>query len=785
MSASNQNIIDRNGNRGLQETPQYAGLVYFNGTNPNSSTVFDDVNPPVANDPALQSNDDYLFVGTDGKTWIYNASTGQYTAYNTPANTEWYYQNTTTDAGGDKVNSIWRQGRQMGIGGFALSDSNVTLYQDSITKGLTLTGTPIQSFGSQGNGARWILGINIPDNVQHWFGDYNGITNNAIKTGYEFARFIHVKNECTVIDAIGFGNVSANIHVGQKFVGIGGVRLVDWSGQPLYNGHIRGTFGVDTLPTYNTATDILVKNPTTQQIGVRSLSSLVPATTNTLAINSSGVVTSTVNGVPATATLPVYQASYTATQTAGAAIGNLSINGASTTLYAPQSVVAAGTNTTVSSSTVSGVTTYTVNSTASPTTVTVTPAADAAAPNSSKSIGTVSVNGAATTLKETVTSLFVDAGLTGPTIATYYNEDNNPTVIPGLNVLTTAQPTPSATGNTTNRNSVFKDAAGDTWVVDAGGDAVKAGSSVSMTTTSITPESGNGTTYATAKVTNSNTVADVLKLSNGSHAFIGDKITWTAHGLPLHSYAFLTDTAPGYTFTEPTTGLVQRLFYVYDANTIEAVLEPASQAASSSGGSGVFANTVYFNGTDPSSATIFDLANPPVTNDNTLKADAGNVYVGTNNQMWTYNSSTSTYSTYNPSKVVFKGRYSSPVTIGTGGTIVSFTQIQINNTPTAWNNSTGTFTAPSAGVYMAAASFAAYGPTVPASSYLEVFVIVNGAHQNSFLDQTQATAATYMIASGAVPVYLNAGDTLKFNWSTNVNGLSTHVAATYVSITQL
>jgi hypothetical protein len=43
-------------------------------------------------------------------------------------------------------------------------------------------------------------------------------------------------------------------------------------------------------------------------------------------------------------------------------------------------------------------------------------------------------------------------------------------------VLTTAQPTPTATGNTTNLNSVFKDASGSTWFVDYNGDAVLMGS---------------------------------------------------------------------------------------------------------------------------------------------------------------------------------------------------------------------------------------------------------------------------------------------------------------------
>lgn len=52
---------------------------------------------------------------------------------------------------------------------------------------------------------------------------------------------------------------------------------------------------------------------------------------------------------------------------------------------------------------------------------------------------------------------------------TYTKLDN------ALDVLTTVQPTPLATGNTTNLNTVFKDANNDTWIVDSQGDAVKFG----------------------------------------------------------------------------------------------------------------------------------------------------------------------------------------------------------------------------------------------------------------------------------------------------------------------
>lgn len=64
----------------------------------------------------------------------------------------------------------------------------------------------------------------------------------------------------------------------------------------------------------------------------------------------------------------------------------------------------------------------------------------------------------------------------------FYINTSNP-----LDVLSGVQPTPTGSGNTTNLNSVFKDANGDTWIVDWKGDAIKAGSAaVPETVTTIT-----------------------------------------------------------------------------------------------------------------------------------------------------------------------------------------------------------------------------------------------------------------------------------------------------------
>lgn len=53
-----------------------------------------------------------------------------------------------------------------------------------------------------------------------------------------------------------------------------------------------------------------------------------------------------------------------------------------------------------------------------------------------------------------------------------------------------------------------------------------------------------------------------------------------------------------------------------------------------------YAKIVYVNSTSPIMATIFDLNNPPVTNDNLLKLDTANLYIGTDASTWVYNGST-------------------------------------------------------------------------------------------------------------------------------------------------
>lgn len=208
-----------------------------------------------------------------------------------------------------------------------------------------------------------------------------------------------------------------------------------------------------------------------------------------------------------------------------------------------------------------------------------------------------------------------------------------------LDVLTTVQPTPTATGNTTNLNKVFKDANGDTWIVDFNGDAIKAGQG-SKSTTSLTVQYGNGTTHVNARADSMDTVADVVKLSDGSLINNEDVVLWENHGLNIHSWYFTSPTiAGGYTDVPPSApNYIQRLFYVVDANHIKIQVQEAEIATNEDTTPPVvYENIVYFNNTNPTSATIFDTANPPVINNNSLKQDDQNIYVGTDGSVWVWN----------------------------------------------------------------------------------------------------------------------------------------------------
>jgi hypothetical protein len=186
-----------------------------------------------------------------------------------------------------------------------------------------------------------------------------------------------------------------------------------------------------------------------------------------------------------------------------------------------------------------------------------------------------------------------------------------------------------------------------------------------------------------------------MRLADGSIVDDVD-VTWEGHGLTVHAWYYLDAATDGYTTVKPTTGYVQQLFFVKDANTIHIDIEQATDAqvgSSSSAtvtygttaptgtavtGSEYFITTtgtnggtitasyifdgaiwklrdsgaptgqnVYFNSTDPATGTIFDIENPPVTNDDALKQDSANTYFGTDGSVWTWNGTAYVTKTYN------------------------------------------------------------------------------------------------------------------------------------------
>ena len=89
-----------------------------------------------------------------------------------------------------------------------------------------------------------------------------------------------------------------------------------------------------------------------------------------------------------------------------------------------------------------------------------------------------------------------------------------------------------------------------------------------------------------------------------------------------------------------------------------------------------FTKVVYVNNNNPNGATIFDLNNPPVTNDNLLKSDVNNLYIGTDASTWVYKTSTSAYET-------------KPITSSTSNFYLSGTTTDAGNSKTASIKRTG------------------------------------------------------------------------------------------------
>jgi len=85
--------------------------------------------------------------------------------------------------------------------------------------------------------------------------------------------------------------------------------------------------------------------------------------------------------------------------------------------------------------------------------------------------------------------------------------------------------------------------------------------------------------------------------------------------------------------------VANKITAIYGSSTTEYPSEKAVVDYVGSKTSKVYANVVYVNATNPTTATIFDLANPPVTNDDDLKEDTANLYIGDDSSTWVWNGS--------------------------------------------------------------------------------------------------------------------------------------------------
>jgi hypothetical protein len=120
-----------------------------------------------------------------------------------------------------------------------------------------------------------------------------------------------------------------------------------------------------------------------------------------------------------------------------------------------------------------------------------------------------------------------------------------------------------------------------------------------------------------------------------------------------------------------------------------------------------------------------------------------------------------------------------------GAALVNYTVPVHNSVPSAWNNTTGTFTAPVAGYYNVTGRIA-QAATWAVAQYLQLAVQKNGGTTAVFQNRAQAAGAYTMFAQGSTVVFLAAGDTLRFVHSSSVaTNLVTNTFLNEISITKI
>jgi hypothetical protein len=119
-----------------------------------------------------------------------------------------------------------------------------------------------------------------------------------------------------------------------------------------------------------------------------------------------------------------------------------------------------------------------------------------------------------------------------------------------------------------------------------------------------------------------------------------------------------------------------------------------------------------------------------------------------------------------------------------GGTFVGFNNVSVNTVPSGFNASLGEFTAQTTGQYLVSANLTTYSASLVPGNFIEVFVMVGGVSQGSFVTQIPQGGNSNITAAGTMVVNATSGQIIKFNYSTSFNS-STHISGTHFSIVQL
>jgi hypothetical protein len=136
-------------------------------------------------------------------------------------------------------------------------------------------------------------------------------------------------------------------------------------------------------------------------------------------------------------------------------------------------------------------------------------------------------------------------------------------------------------------------------------------------------------------------------------------------------------------------------------------------------------------------------------------------------------------------KQMVRAAYNFSASLSTaGGTFVGFNNVSVNTVPSGFNASLGEFTAQTTGQYLVSANLTTYSASLVPGNFIEVFVMVGGVSQGSFVTQIPQGGNSNITAAGTMVVNATSGQIIKFNYSTSFNS-STHISGTHFSIVQL